>query len=64
MGGNMSREMKTQGKKNGFTLLEIFVAMTILTVLISVAMVGYQGYRDRVAVMVDDTNQKVLQGAV
>ena len=60
----MSREMKKRGKKSGFTLIEIFVAMTILTVLISVAMVGYQGYRDRVAVMVDETNQKVLQAAL
>ena len=56
--------MRLHRKRGGFTILEIFVAMGILTILVSVAMVGYQGYRDRVAIMVDETNQKVLQAAI
>lgn len=50
-------------EKRGFTLLEILVAVVVLTVLTSTAVVVYQGYRDRVAMMVDETNQKVLQAA-
>ncbi len=45
-------------------MMELMIAVVILGVLASVALVGYQGYRDRAAMLVDETNQKVLQAAV
>ncbi len=50
--------------KRGFTMLEILIAVVVLAILASIAMVNYQGYRDRVTMMVDATNQKVLAAAV
>jgi len=51
-------------KPKAFTMLELIVCAVVVVILGSVAMVGYQGYRDRVNMMVDETNQKVLQAAV
>lgn len=45
-------------------MMELMIAVIVLGVLASVALVGYQGYRDRAAMLVDETNQKVLQAAV
>ncbi len=50
--------------KRGFTAIELIVAVVIMTIIISLSMVGYQRYRDRTAMLVDETNQKVLQAAV
>ncbi|MBI1953799.1 MAG: prepilin-type N-terminal cleavage/methylation domain-containing protein [Candidatus Omnitrophica bacterium] len=50
--------------KRGFTMLEILIAVIVLGILTSVALVSYRGYQDRVAMMVDATNQKVLAAAV
>ena len=51
-------------KRSGFSMMELMVAAVVLAILGSVAVVGYQGYRDRAAMMVDDTNQRVLAAAV
>ncbi len=50
--------------RRAFTVLEMMVAVVIITILVSMATLGYQGYRDRAAMLVDETNQKILQGAV
>jgi prepilin-type N-terminal cleavage/methylation domain-containing protein len=57
------RLMRKNGPRKGFSLLELLVAVTVVTILISISAVVYDGYRDRVAMMVDETNQKVLQAA-
>ncbi len=50
--------------RRGFTVIELVVAVLILLALVSFSMAGYQRYRDRAAMLVDETNQKVLQAAV
>ena len=47
----------------GFTLLELLVTGMILLVLASVGMAMYGRYRDRAAMLVDETNEKVLLAA-
>lgn len=51
-------------RRRGFTLLEILAAMAVLAIVASLGMMSYRGYRDRVAMMVDETNEKILQMAV
>lgn len=51
-------------KRAGFTMMEIMIAAVVLVILASVALVGYQGYRDRAAMLVDETNQQVLAAAI
>jgi type II secretory pathway pseudopilin PulG len=48
----------------GFSMMELIIAATVVVILASVAVAGYQGYRDRAAMLVDETNQKVLAAAV
>lgn len=60
----MSMSKNRVSQNRGFTIMELMVAVVILGILASMALVGYQGYRDRAALMVDETNQKVLQAAV
>ena len=48
----------------GFTVMELLLAVVVIGILASFAMAGYQGYRDRTAMLVDETNQKVLAAAV
>jgi type II secretory pathway pseudopilin PulG len=48
----------------GFTSLELMVVILIAAILAAVAMTSYQGYRDRAAMLVDETNQRILQAAV
>ena len=48
----------------GFTMMELMIAAVVLLILASVAVAGYQGYRDRAAMLVDETNQRVLAAAV
>lgn len=52
------------GKKGGMTALELIITLVLLMALVSLAMAGYQRYRDHTAMLVDETNQKVLQAAV
>ena len=56
--------MQRRQRNVAFTLLELLVAVIVISILASMAMVGYRGYQDRVAIMVDETNQKILQIAV
>ena len=51
-------------RKRAFTVIELMVAVVILTIIVSIATVGYTQYLDKTAMMVDETNQKVLLGAV
>ena len=45
-------------------MIEVMVAVVILLVLVSLASVGYQKYRDRTWMLVDETNEKILLAAV
>lgn len=56
--------MKEALRTRAFTLVETLMAVVVLTVLAAIAVSVYTGYRDRVAIMVDETNQKILQAAV
>ena len=47
----------------GFTLLELLVTSMILSILVSVGMAMYGRYRASAAMLVDETNQKVLLAA-
>ena len=47
-----------------FTLMELMIAVVIITLIVSFASVGYSRYRDRAAMLVDETNEKVLLAAV
>ena len=51
-------------RKRAFTIMELMVAVVILTIVVSLASVGYAQYRDKAAILVDETNQKVLLAAV
>ena len=51
-------------KNRGITVIEVIVGIVVLTILISLSAAGYRRYQDRTAMLVDDTNQKVLQAAV
>ncbi len=51
-------------KRAGFSMMELMIAAVVLLILASVAVAGYQGYRDRAAMLVDETNQKVLAAAL
>lgn len=51
-------------RAGGISLIEIIACLVCLIVLASFAVAGYQRYRDRTAMLVDETNQKVLQAAV
>ncbi len=48
----------------GMSLLEVVASLVALVILVSLAVAGYQSYRDRTAMLMDETNQKVLQAAV
>ena len=45
-------------------MMELLVASLVLSIIASLAVVGYGGYRDRAAMLVDETNQKVLVAAL
>lgn len=45
-------------------MLELLAAVVVLAIVASMALASYQGYRDRAAMLVDETNQKVLQAAL
>ncbi len=47
----------------GFTLLELLVTSMVLSILVSVGMATYGRYRSSAAILVDETNQKVLLAA-
>lgn len=51
-------------KRKAFTLLELLVWVVIASVIAAFSMAGYQGYRDRANMLVDETNQQVLYAAV
>ncbi len=51
-------------KLRAFTILELIICAVVVVILASVAMVGYQGYRDRVHIMICETNQEIQQTAV
>lgn len=51
-------------KRSGFSMMELMIGAVVLAVLMSVAVAGYRGYRDRAAMLVDETNQKVLAAAL
>jgi prepilin-type N-terminal cleavage/methylation domain-containing protein len=48
----------------GFTMIEILISVVVLAVLVSVATVGYAQYRDRSAILIDESNQAVIQAAI
>lgn len=56
--------MSRTAKAKAFTLMELMVGVVILTIIVSISSVGYRRYQDRAAMLVDETNQKVLLAAV
>jgi len=46
-----------------FTLIEMLVAVVVLSIISAGSVASYQGYRDRTAMLVDETNQKILAAA-
>lgn len=56
--------MPRQATQRAFSLLETLFAVLVITIVAALAIVNYQGYRDRVAMLVDETNQKILAAAV
>ena len=44
--------------------MELLVVVVVLSIIASIAVVNYQGYQDRVGMMVDETNEKILRTAV
>lgn len=50
-------------KSRAFTVLELMVAVVILTIIVSLSSVGYSRYKDKAAMLVDETNEKVLLAA-
>ncbi len=54
---------RAQSRK-AFTVLELMVTVVIITIIVSLSSVGYARYKDRAAMLVDETNQKVLMAAV
>ena len=50
--------------RRGFTVIELVVAVLVMLALVSFSVAGFQRYRDRAAMLVDETNQKVLLAAV
>lgn len=50
--------------RRGFTVMELMLAVMILTIIAAMSTAGYTRYRDKAAMLVDETNQKVLLAAV
>ena len=50
---------RTAWNRKAFTILELMAAVVILTIVVSMSSVGYSRYRDRAAMLVDETNEKV-----
>lgn len=48
----------------GFTVMELLLAVMIVTIIVAMSTVGFTQYRDKAAMLVDETNQKVLLAAV
>lgn len=48
----------------GFTVMELMLAVMIVTIIAAMSTAGYTRYRDKAAMLVDETNQKVLLAAV
>ncbi len=51
-------------KSKAFTVIELMVTVVILTIIVSISSVGYARYRDKAAMLVDETNEKALLAAV
>ena len=56
--------MRKWSKRKAFSMMELMVAVVVLTILSSIAIVGYQGYIDRAAMLKDEINQKIWHTAV
>ncbi len=50
--------------RKAFTLMELLVTVAMLSIIVSIAIVSYLGYQDRVSMLVDQTNQKILAAAI
>jgi len=50
--------------RKAFTLLEILAAMVIVAIVASASVAVWNGYQDRAAMLVDETNQRVLHAAI
>lgn len=50
-------------KSKAFTVMELMVAVVILAIIVSLSSVGYAKYREKAAMLVDETNEKTLLAA-
>lgn len=56
--------MKTDGFKRAFTMMEVLISLVVISIVAAAAIISYQGYRERVDEMTDETNQLILQTAI
>lgn len=47
-----------------FSLTELLISVVVLSIIAAAAGVSFQGYQDRTAMLIDETNQKILAEAV
>lgn len=55
--------VKKNGRKKGFTLIELVVVIAILAILLAIATPAYTGYRDRAETQAVETNKRMLENA-
>lgn len=55
--------VKKNGRKKGFTLIELVVVIAILAILLAIATPAYTGYRDRAETQAIETNKRMLENA-
>jgi prepilin-type N-terminal cleavage/methylation domain-containing protein len=56
--------MKKFHLRLGFTIMELLIAVVVMAALVSISTAGFSQYRDRTAILVDQSNQAVIQAAV
>lgn len=53
--------MKTGGCKNGFTLMELLIAITIIGILLAISLITYSGFTSRAYRALCMTNQRTIR---
>lgn len=56
--------MAERSLRKGFTVMELMLTVMIITIIVAMSTAGFVRYRDKAAMLVDETNEKVLMAAV